>query len=160
MTRLLAHEHVRCPADRLERYVATYLEARRRADGSVHLKLGVPSRALDHVGLSLEREVIATVEVGPDPSGLNRVLNVSWEPEGGGPYPSFSGMLAAEPVEGSESDSLLALDGRYKPPGGAPGRAFDEAFGLAIARSSARALLEQLRDDAEAAYRNETTRSG
>jgi hypothetical protein len=160
MTRLLAHEHVRCPSGLLDRYVASYLESQRRADGTVHLKLGVPSRTLDHVGLSLEREVIAQVAFGPDPSGLNRVLNIGWEPEGGGPYPSFSGMLNAEPIDGSEDDSLLVLDGSYEPPGGGPGRVFDEAIGFSIARSSARALLEQLRDDAEAAYRNESTRSG
>ncbi len=163
MTRLLAHEHVRCPSDRLDRYVAAYLQSLRRDDGTIHLKLRVPARTL---GLSLEHEVVATAEFGPDPSGLNRVLNIHWEPEGGGPFPVFSGMLEAEPVDGPSGDvppgddSLLALDGGYDPPGGTAGRVFDEAIGYSIARSCARALLEQLRDAAETAYQNEVTRTG
>jgi hypothetical protein len=155
MTRLLAHEHVKCPCDRLEELVATYLETLRRPDGTIRLKLGLPSRTLDQVGLCFEKPVVASVAVGPDPAGLNQVLHVRWEPEGGGPFPVFSGILTAEPCEGPGHESLLALDGRYEPPGGGPGRVFDEAIGYAIARSSARALLEQLRDGAEDVYKNE-----
>lgn len=160
MTRLLAHEHVRCPLDRLEPFVAAYLDSLRRDDGSIHLNLAAPSRRLDHVGLNLERPVIVTVEFGPDQAGLNRVLHIRWEAEGGGPFPVFSGILTGEPVEGPSEDSLLALDGSYEPPGGGAGRLFDDRIGFAIARASARALLEQLRDGAEAAYTSETTRMG
>lgn len=160
MTRLLAHEHVRCPSDRLESFVATYLESLRGPDGSIRLTLGLPSRALEHLGINFERPVVASVEFGPDPSGLNQVLNIHWQPEGGGPFPAFSGMLAAEAIEGPGADSLLALDGSYEPPGGGAGRVFDEAIGYAIARACARTLLEQLRDGAEAEYRTQTARLG
>ncbi len=156
MTRLLAHEHVRCPCDRLERYVAAYLETCRREDGTIHLTLGpLPTHTL---GFNLERPVVVHVQLGPDPAGLNQVLHVSWEPDGGGPFPAFSGILTAEPLEGPDrDDSLLALDGNYEPPGGAPGRLFDETIGYSIARGSARALLDRLRDGAEAAYQRERT---
>jgi hypothetical protein len=157
MTRLLAHEHVHCPPDRLERFVAAHLESLRREDGTIHLTLGVPTRTL---GINLERPVVARVAFGPDAAGLNRVLHIDWEPEGGGPFPAFSGVLSAEPIDGPGEDSLLALDGNYNPPGGGAGRVFDDAIGLSIARSSARALLDQLRDGAEAAYKNEVTRTG
>lgn len=156
MTRLLAHEHVRCPCDRLERYVAAYLETFRREDGTIRLSLGpLPIHTL---GFNLERPVVAHLELGPDPAGLNQVLHVSWEPDGGGPFPAFTGILTAEPLEESESDdSLLALDGIYRPPGGAPGKLFDEAIGYSIARGSARTLLDRLRDGAEAAFQREKT---
>lgn len=71
-----------------------------------------------------------------------RVLDVSWEPKGGGPYPGFHGTLtiADEGVGWSRID----LDGEYTPPFGVFGAAFDATVGHRIAFVTTTELLAQI----------------
>jgi len=68
--------------------------------------------------------------------------SVEWEPEGGGPFPSFAGALAVDDVD--ENSFRLILAGHYDAPLGAPGEAFDAIVGSWIARASARELLRTI----------------
>ncbi len=83
-------------------------------------------------------------------------MNVTWAPKGGGPYPSFAGTLTFEPAA---AQTNLALDGNYEPPGGVAGKAFDAIVGRRIAAAGVRALLEAMKVDLEAEYRDERERT-
>jgi hypothetical protein len=85
-----------------------------------------------------------------------RMMNLSWTPKGGGPYPTFAGTLTFEPA-GAQTN--LALDGDYEPPGGIVGKAFDAVVGRRIAAAGVRALLEAMKLDVEADYRDEQERA-
>jgi hypothetical protein len=150
VSELSASEHVRSPSGFTAAFVAGYFERFKTAEESLRIQLRVPAEQLGLAGgVDLERNVVATVawvNGGRPEEGLT----ITWQPESGGPFPTFSGRLLAKPD--GEERSVLALEGQYVPPGGMLGGLFDGALGAWIARATAHDLLRRLRDAAEADY--------
>lgn len=76
-------------------------------------------------------------------------VHIHWEPEGGGPYPSFDGTLVACAVAGG---AVVEIHGEYAPPFGAFGKAFDLAVGQTIAMCTVRTLLERFAEAMQQAF--------
>ncbi len=123
---------VGCPFDKVpERLVAHF-------DGG---KAILPLRV--RIGeLKLERDVEFHLKSKPAYPGY-ALLDVSWSPKKGGPYPSFSGTLSV--AEDAVGWSRLEIDGTYEPPFGVAGAAFDAAVGNRIAQGTAVELLSELK---------------
>jgi hypothetical protein len=120
------------------------------AEGTIHLRLHAPLAGADADGRpTIEKTARARVHA-QRVSG-RRLIAISWEPEGGGPFPSFDGTLSAEPVD--DEHCRLRIVGRYAPPGGPAGALFDAALGSRIAVATVRDLLGQLRPYVEAERR-------
>ncbi|MGP6158948.1 MAG: SRPBCC family protein [Vulcanimicrobiaceae bacterium] len=129
---------------------ADLLAARFARAGGAVVTLQVPL-----ADVAVAREIVVTFSPHPERSRY-QVMNVTWAPKGGGPYPSFAGTLTFEPAA---AQTNLALDGNYEPPGGVAGKAFDAIVGRRIAAAGVRALLEAMKVDLEAEYRDERERT-
>lgn len=148
MDKLLASVHADCPASFAQAFVVTYLREQVPAGNAFALRLRLPSGKVGLPGfVDLERTVSLTYETG-DKAPHDGIL-LAWKPESGGPFPKFSGELFAEPDEANAAACTLRLFGRYTPPGGLAGRAFDAAFGTRIAQATLEEFLERLRDAAQ-----------
>ncbi|HTV73711.1 MAG TPA: hypothetical protein VME66_08420 [Candidatus Acidoferrales bacterium] len=149
MSKLIATEPIRTPASYATAFAAGYLD-RFKTDRTLRLRLHVSADELGFPGAAnLERDVVARID-WVKPGHLDHGLHITWEPESGGPYPTFSGVLCATPE--SNDQSILTLSGEYVPPGGFVGALFDGAIGTRIAQATAHDLLRRLRSAAEADY--------
>jgi hypothetical protein len=130
---------VRCSNKKAASVIQKYVRANASSDASpATLSLRVP------VGdLRLEHDVLATVAPSPGYPGYE-ILDIHWEPKGGGLYPTFTGTLS---LEDEGPFARLNLDGEYKPPLGVAGAAFDAVVGQRIAEATGNDLLERLRDE-------------
>ena len=72
------------------------------------------------------------------------IIDVSWKPANGGPFPEFIGTLAI--AQDAIDWSRLDLDGGYRPPLGIVGAAFDAVLGHRIAEVTADQLLAKLKE--------------
>jgi len=88
------------------------------------------------------------------PDAIKQLMAVSWEPEGGGVFPKFTGTVGVE-AEETVSASFITLDGSYDPPLAVIGDAFDAIVGKHIARQTARNLLDEIAITIERAFTNE-----
>ena len=118
------------------------------------IELIVPLRAFGlPTELGLEREAIVTFSAGHrNKLMLGRRyerLAIEWKPKGGGPYPTFKGRITIRPLSGGTE---LELRGRYEPPFGPAGAAFDKVVGGKVASATALALLAQLKGELEREY--------
>lgn len=117
------------------------------------ISLVVPFRKLGiGTNLGVERDVIVAFVPVHGLKGARQLhdeLEFTWEPEGGGPFPAFTGSLKMHP-DGSRTE--LVLSGEYEPPGGKLGEAFDAVIGKRIAEATAQTLLEQLQQDLESDF--------
>jgi hypothetical protein len=151
-TTILASEHVDCPPEEVESYLERFLYGLVAGDGTLVVELRAPARALGLPGhAAFEKRVVAKLTYDRDADELNRIVSLSWTPEGGGPYPAFSGTVVADAAMDSEG-SVVSIAGRYAPPGGIAGDVFDALVGRRIARATIRELLERIRDGIEAEY--------
>ena len=131
-----------------------------QAAGAFERRLGLPPGA-DHgkctltlvfpaaEGREIARVVTATTERLPNAANFASRYRIAWEAgrtARGIPTPAFSGTLSLSAGE-DYSESELKLDGRYDPPGGAAGRAFDELVGRRIAHATMGALLSGVGDE-------------
>jgi hypothetical protein len=137
---------VECPLEQ----AADLLTARFARPGGSLVTIQVPV-----ADVAVAREIVVSFTPDPEHSRYRR-LNLTWAPKGGGPYPTFSGTLA---FEAAAAQTNLALDGNYEPPGGIVGKAFDAVVGRRIAAAGVRALLERIKLDIEADYREEQERA-
>jgi len=148
-TTIVAYEHVDCPPPEVEAYLERFLNSLASEDGRLVVALRVPASAFGiPSSLALERRVNATITYDRDAGELNRIVGFSWKPEGGGPYPSFSGTLVADAAS-EGGGSVVSIVGRYTPPGWLAGGLFDVLLGRRIARATIRELLERIRDGIE-----------
>ena len=92
--------------------------------------------------LKLERDVDFHLASKPAYPGY-KLLDVSWSPADGGPYPKFTGTLSV--AEDAVGWSRIELDGAYRPPFGIAGVAFDAAVGHRIAQGTATELLADIK---------------
>lgn len=135
----------------LNRYLGTLEKV---ASGKTCVRLQAPLKDAGlPSGLVLAKDVTAEFDHTDSPGGLVDKTNVSWQPQGDGPYPTFHGSITI----GADEDygaSWLMLAGSYEPPFGVVGELFDMAIGKRIAKATARELLERLRDALESAHRD------
>lgn len=141
-TRLRDHIAVSCPIAEAQSRLETFFAKNRGSDGVTHLGLRVPLGGIAD-GLALEHEANVEARRGRDDQNLNDLIRIRWQPEGGGPYPSFEGTLVTW-AEHDPTETFIELDGTYTPPLGAGGEAFDASLGRAIAHRTARAFLEDV----------------
>jgi len=117
------------------------------------LALVVPFRKLGiGTNLGVERDVMVAFVPMRGAKGAQQLhdeVEFTWEPTGGGPFPTFCGTLRMHP-EGSRTE--LVLSGEYQPPGGKLGDAFDAVIGKRVAEATAQTLLERLKDDLESDF--------
>jgi hypothetical protein len=92
--------------------------------------------------LRIERDVNFHIQSKPAYPGY-RLLDVSWTPKDGGPYPRFSGTVSV--ADDGAGWSRIEIDGSYRPPFGIAGAAFDAAVGQRIAQATASELLAELK---------------
>lgn len=156
MTHIYERLFLRCPYVRAREYLREALEAAADGKSVQTLPLTAP---LTFVPGTLEKNVLVRYERGSDPLHFDEPWNVYWTPEGGGPYPDFSGELTVRADE-SYRGALLELTGDYAPPFGAVGRAFDMVIGAKIASSTAKSLLRQIGDSMESRYHTEEAAKG
>ncbi|MBV8148694.1 MAG: hypothetical protein JO092_06365 [Candidatus Eremiobacteraeota bacterium] len=123
-----------------------YFAQRENSAGIAHLQLRVPLHGFGVKGLALEHDVRVIARRGRDDENLNDLIRISWEPEGHGPYPGFSGTLVTW-AEHDPKQSFIEIDGTYTPPLGIAGEAFDKAVGHSIATRTAHLLLEDIARD-------------
>jgi len=95
--------------------------------------------------LTLERSVIATIQLHHLPADMTPRFTVHWAPEKPGPFPLFTGELLVEAREDYDSFTLR-LSGTYTPPLGVVGKGFDVVLGNRIAQATAIDLLHRLKD--------------
>lgn len=128
------HEYttVPCPFDEIPDRLFAALK-----DGSATLPLRVVIR-----DLKIERDVDLHLTSKPGYPGY-KLMDVSWTPKDGGPYPSFTGTLSI--AEDAIGWSRVELDGTYSPPFGLAGAAFDAIVGHRIAQSTATELLDEIK---------------
>jgi hypothetical protein len=92
--------------------------------------------------LKIERDVEFHLKSKPAYPGY-KLLDVSWAPKDGGPYPMFAGTLSV--AEDATGWSRIEIDGTYSPPFGIAGAAFDAAIGHRIAQGTLTELLAELK---------------
>jgi hypothetical protein len=97
-------------------------------------------------GLVAEHDILLKVTPHAE-TAAQKMLDIRWESEDGGPYPVFHGTLSARPL--TAGTSALELAGSYAPPGGVAGAAFDAVLGHAIALESARDILTRFKTGLE-----------
>ena len=101
-----------------------------------------------------ERVRFASLGADDESDGARKhtALLLAWRPQHEDLFPNFTGVLTFRP---SNRGTRMRLSGRYEPPFGFFGRIFDVLFGRAIARRTMQALLEELGQEIEYAYREE-----
>ncbi len=142
---------VACPYVRAREYVHEALSeaAKSHAEQPLILTAPLPVGQGD-----LKKGVRVRYAVGTDPMHFDEPWYIGWEPEPGGFYPSFSGMLTVRADEDYDS-AILELTGSYAAPLGAAGVLFDKALGKQIASSTVQALLAKIAAELMARYRRE-----
>jgi len=117
---------------------------------------GTSSHLVLHAG-NAAHSVLADIEQVRPPDTVTPFYTIHWESKNGGPYPAFDGELTLN-ADADYNGFWLVLTGAYIPPGGAAGQLFDVTLGNLIARSTARALLREMRVEIEALYRAQERR--
>ena len=151
MRAISAQRLLQCSWQNANHYVESFY-ARLAADGPertlplrVRLHdIGLPSQ------LTLERDVRARLHRLPAEEIPTTGFHITWAAVGGGPYPRFTGWLFLH-RGGSDSTSILELEGTYAAPFGPFGAFFDAAIGKKIAEATAAALLDDIVIQIEAA---------
>jgi len=144
MTEIAGDVSVECASGDAASYIADFFEQVGAPGGggavlTLYIKLG---------DASISHDVIAKLTTPKGSPGF-REMGVTWTPKDGGPYPDFEGTLTLS--DQSANSSTLTLRGRYGPPGGLPGAAFDAVVGRHLATASLNALLATLKSAIEAA---------
>jgi hypothetical protein len=140
---------VLCPFEYVPQAAAAYIASRPVHDGKAVVSLRVT------VGdLIVERRADLTLRHARAYAGYE-VMDITWQPHDGGPYPVFQGTLSAEEMIGNYC--RLDLDGAYVPPLGLAGAVFDVVLGHRIAEAAARELLDDIRIGFELAFQTGAT---
>ncbi len=132
MSHIFEYTTVECPFDEVPGKLEAHVL---RTEGTMPLRIKLGE-------LRLERDVNFRLASKPGYPGY-RLLDVSWEPKDGGPYPRFDGTLSV--AEDAYGWSRIEIDGKYRAPFGVAGAAFDAAVGHQIAQNTATELLGELK---------------
>jgi hypothetical protein len=152
MSKLIEKIHVECALNQAPGYLERFFTTGAKGDGTVVLPLRAPV-GIGALRTDVEKNVAFTL--GQIHTGKDMIprLDVRWEPEGGGPFPTFEGTLTVEAGD-DYHDCEIALRGAYEPPLGVVGRTFDATAGRQLASATAREFLVRIRDFVEGAYRD------
>ena len=123
---------VACPFDEVPDRLYAYFDG---GDATLPLRVRIGD-------LKIERDVDFHLTTKPAYPGY-KLLDVSWSPKDGGPYPTFTGTMSV--AEDAVGWSRIDIDGTYSPPFGIAGAAFDAAVGRRIAQGSIAELLAELK---------------
>jgi len=150
MTRISERHFVPCPYGLAKQFLAAELfpTDSGQLEWILHIAPTAPK------GMDVSKDVDVSVSRAIDPMHFDEPWNVRWTPHGGGPYPTFAGMLTVRADE-DWNVSALELSGSYEPPLGAAGKAFDMLLGARLAALTAKALLAQIGDRLIAHYHAE-----
>jgi hypothetical protein len=145
---------VQWPSSRVPSYLEWYLDQLSGSDtNKATLELKVPGDVLGVPGgVTIGRDVTATfAPIGDELNRQEQRMSIRWSPKGGGPFPTFAGVLGLSAQSGGIC--LLMLEGDYEPPLGPAGEMFDAALGQRIARATAHELLRRIKTVMEASAR-------
>jgi len=123
---------VKCPFDELPDRLYAHFDG---GDATMPLRVRIGD-------LKLERDVEFHLNTKPAYPGY-KLLDVSWKPADGGPYPAFAGTLSI--AEDAVGWSRIEIDGTYRAPFGIAGAAFDAALGHRIAEGTVTELLAEIK---------------
>lgn len=126
---------VPCPVNQAGAHLTRYFRDHGNRDGDI-------SRLHLHAG-NAEHTAIATFMQRAPTSAMIPSYSVSWAPEGGGPYPTFTGTINIENSDDYRS-FYLAIAGTYTPPFAEAGHVFDLVVGHRIANAAAANLLAEI----------------
>lgn len=144
LERLRATVSLDMSAPQVERLLPVFVDDLRGANAAGRLPIGMPLREFGLPGdVQLVREVDVTLERRRDEENLNDEFGVTWLADDSPLFPRFDGRLVV--CADSPSKSYIELDGSYEPPFGDAGEVFDAAIGHAIAQTTARMFLEEVR---------------
>lgn len=149
MTTIERRRYVRAPYVRARTYLDRKLRAYASKGEERQMTLRVPIRQG-----TLTKDVLVRYGFGSDPMHFDEPWTITWVPQEGGIYPSFSGSLCVRSDE-TYHTSVLELRGTYVPPLGMVGEVFDAALGRHIAEVTADAILAEVADGIERQYREE-----
>ncbi len=150
MTSIFHRHFIPCPYGLAKSFLESELFP---ADGG-HLEWVLHLKTPTLGGIDMAKGVDVRVSRAVDPMHFDEPWAVTWEPRGGGPFPTFSGTLSVRADE-DWNVAALELDGAYTPPMGVPGAAFDHVLGSHIATSTAKALLSEIGDRIVERYHQE-----
>jgi hypothetical protein len=142
---------VACPYVRARQYLHDELSEACKSASPHVLRLAAPVPATE---IELQKTVLVRYACGKDPMHFDEPWIVNWEPERGGVYPSFSGVLTVRADE-DYTGAILELSGAYAPPLGAAGAVFDLTLGRKIASATMQALLGSIAGDMVEKYQRE-----
>jgi|SRR5450755_4296535 hypothetical protein len=154
MTNLDERRYVEVPFGRAQEYVRRYVrDVRANHAGRLTLSVATPVRRTDADAVELREDVLVDFAGAIDETHLTDPIAIAWRPaRGGGTLPSFAGFLVVAHDESYDSCRIM-LEGAYEPPLGAVGALFDAMVGHAVAKASARRLLETIGRAIEQMYR-------
>lgn len=151
MTTISEALRVECPYVRARQYLQDALFAAAQTCAAQPLILATPL-PVGHV--ELEKRVQVRYAAVTDPMHFDEPSHIGWDPESGGIYPSFSGVLTVRADEDYDS-AILELTGSYAAPLGTAGMLFDKALGKKIAGSTVQTLLAKIAAGMTARYQRE-----
>lgn len=141
VSRVLVQRSTRCPFSVAHEYAAAFFARAAAGDAEV----GVPLKSLvPTLGGRLHEPVRIVAMQRPDdaePGRAHDAFEVCWT-AGTHFFPDFRGTLRLRIA--SVDETLLALEGEYRPPFGALGAVFDALIGRRIARATMCDLLDRL----------------
>jgi hypothetical protein len=138
---------VDCPMHDIIVLAERYFSAHRRGQ-----EPGTVTLVVDLADLRIPSQVQArhNVHVAYRASRDSDVLKIAWDPQDS-MIPKFAGVLHAERSFGFHT--TLTLEGRYHPPLGVLGAAFDALVGKRIASATGYALLQDIKAFIESNYK-------
>jgi len=150
MTRTISSSlEVGAPADFAISFLSTYLTKRAPGAAGSQMCLEVPLSALAN-SFVVQKMVDVDAHLARSADHHSSVIELSWRPEGEGPFPSFQGIVRS--TSATATTSTLVIEGDYRAPGDLAGAVFDVAIGSSIANATLRRLLTTFRESIEADY--------
>lgn len=150
MTTINARLHFHFPFELTREYLSEGLgEVSKTGLHELQLTARIPATTID-----LSKNVVAECEPDPD---AESTWKIRWTPEPGGIYPSFEGKISAY-VNERDGTTILDLSGRYTPPLGLAGEAFDHVLGRRLTSETAHDILANLAAQMKTRYAFEEAR--
>lgn len=131
-------------------FLNTYFLEREPGTTTSQIRLAVPMGAQKD-SPAVEKTVDIEAHLEKPADGSPQVLAITWRPQGGGPFPTFTGIVRC--TQTAEERAILLIEGDYSPPGHIVGAVFDAAIGANIAQTTLERLLQTFRDVIETDYR-------
>src|SRR5579871_172023 len=120
---------VKCPRHYIMHHAQRYFTVHRRDVTPGTIALWVDLSSLKLPGATRARHDVRVEQQLVQSPGGPGTLNLSWDP-GDATVPRFAGTL--DSAEGDDGNTTLTLEGRYEPPLGVVGAAFDAVVGRRI----------------------------